>query len=120
MREMPATLQEVMQYCRKKKYELPLRQRVEIALQIVDALQYLHTLAIPHHNLHPGNILLSSAFEPVLTDVGMEVFEREVLHRDYDPLYVDCMQEKSEEFSSARDVYSFGRILLYVGEIAMF
>ena len=116
MQQMPATLQEVMQYCRKKKYELPLRQRVEIALQIVDALQYLHTLGIPHHNLHPGNILLSSEFEPVLTDLGMEVFEKEVLHRSYDPVYVDNVSEESEEISSAGDVFSVGRIILYVGD----
>lgn len=115
MQEVPASLQDVMQYCKKKKHELPLLQRIDIALQIVDALKYLHTMCIAHHNLHPGNIMLTSSFDPVLTDVGMEAFEKDILHREYDNLYVDSIRIELEEFSPAYDVFSFGRLLLYVG-----
>mgnify|MGYP002441425784 CR=1 FL=1 len=73
MEPAPASLRQVMDYCSRKKYQLPLIQRIELALQITDAVSYLHSLTPPliHGNLHPDNVLLTSSFTPKLTDVGI-------------------------------------------------
>lgn len=117
MEPVPASLRQVMEYCSRKKYQLPLIQRIELALQITDAVTYLHSLTPPliHGNLHPDNVMLTSSFTPKLTDVGMHNFERDILHRKYDSSFIDADPTSTEDFSQFNDIFSLGRIILYVG-----
>ena len=121
MEPAPASLRQVMDYCSRKKYQLPLIQRIELALQITDAVSYLHSLTPPliHGNLHPDNVLLTSSFTPKLTDVGMYNFEKGILHRKYDSVFIDGDPTSTDVFTQASDVFSLGRISLYVRIISV-
>ena len=54
-----------------KKPPIPMNTRVKIAIQVSDAMEYLHKCHILHRDLKPGNILLDKDFHVSLTDFGI-------------------------------------------------
>jgi serine/threonine protein kinase len=50
---------------------IPYRRAMEIALDISDALAHAHRIGIIHRDVKPGNVLLSAAGAPLLTDFGL-------------------------------------------------
>lgn len=50
---------------------LPLRQALEIAVKLADALAHAHSRNIIHRDIKPSNIMLTPDYEPKLADFGV-------------------------------------------------
>ena len=99
-----------------------LGRRLEVFLNICDALSYAHRQMIIHRDLKPGNVLVTADGQTRLVDFGIasvldsETGEQQVLTRMTDrrltPEYASPEQINGLRLSAASDVYSLG-ILLY-------
>jgi hypothetical protein len=54
-----------------KKISLSMHETITIAIQIADALAYLHHRSVVHRDVKPGNILISSDMNVKLCDFGL-------------------------------------------------
>lgn len=55
----------------KARNDLSLKIRVDLALDIANAMSYLHRLNVIHRDLKPGNIVLDDNIRPKITDFGL-------------------------------------------------
>ena len=55
----------------KTRTDLSLRTELDLALDIANAMSYLHRLHVVHRDLKPGNIVLDSNMRPKITDFGL-------------------------------------------------
>lgn len=115
-------------YCENQ--HLPLRRRIEILLEVMDAVEYAHRHLVVHADLKPENILVSLEGKPrlldfgvatVLSDMGaLEVRTAKIQPPDdvkdggefasHTALYGSPEQRSGERLSAASDVYSLGLI----------
>jgi len=106
-------------YCGHRR--LGVRERVELFLQVCNAVQYAHRNLVVHRDLKPANILVTAEGEPVLLDFGIaklladdadvDVPETRLL-RPFTPQYASPEQLAGRPVTTASDVYSLG-VLLY-------
>jgi CHASE2 domain-containing sensor protein len=54
-----------------RKQNLPLRKRLELMIQVCDAVQHGHEKGIIHRDLKPANILVDSSGRPKVIDFGV-------------------------------------------------
>ena len=98
------------------------RTAAELVARVADAVQHAHERGILHRDLKPGNILLASRTEPLVSDFGLARW----LHRDGDatasltvlgtPDYLapEMLRGVREGSTTAADVFSLGAILYYL------
>jgi tetratricopeptide (TPR) repeat protein len=106
-------------YCRERA--LSTRQKLEIFLQICDAVQHAHRNLTVHRDLKPGNILVSGAGAVKLLDFGIAkliapfeagAVEPAATVAVLTPDYASPEQIRNQPVTTAVDVFSLG-ILLY-------
>jgi eukaryotic-like serine/threonine-protein kinase len=59
----------------KFKKQLPLSQITRIAIQVCDALEYIHQHKVIHHDIKPGNIMLTKEDDVKILDFGLAYAE---------------------------------------------
>ena len=110
-------------YCDSQK--LIVRERVQLYLQVLEAVQYAHSRLIIHRDLKPANILVNSRGEVRLLDFGIaqlqnvsqttpDLFDSNDNQtvNAFTTRYASPEQVRKERLSVASDVYSLG-VTLY-------
>ena len=100
---------------------LPLEQRLDLFLQLADAVAYAHRNLLVHRDLKPGNVLVTPALQVKLLDFGIAkaldpldgAAPDATLDgaRPFTPNYASPEQVRGEPVGTATDVYSLGCLL---------
>jgi serine/threonine protein kinase len=102
---------------------LGVTERLNLFLQICDAVAYAHRNLIVHRDLKPGNVIVDTAGRPQLLDFGIakplqrqfgavEAVETGLADRFISPVYASPEQLRGETITTGCDVYALG-VLLY-------
>lgn len=107
------------QWCDKR--QLPVRARIELFLQVIDAVQYAHARHIVHRDIKPSNILVTDSGEVRLLDFGVarmldgtdgaRTQLTEVYGRALTPDYASPEHLKGEPAEIGNDIWSLGVVL---------
>ncbi|MCI0415957.1 protein kinase [bacterium] len=100
---------------------LPISEVIDIALQIVDALNEAHSKGIVHRDLKPSNIMITPRGQAKILDFGLAKYSGSEFHRsapNTEPgIILGSIQYMSPEQSLGRDIdrrtdfFSFGIVL---------
>jgi len=108
-------------YCRA--HRLPLRERLRLAIDVCDAVQYAHRKLVVHRDLKPANILVTEEGQVKLLDFGIaKVLDPEAVRIEtmphtrtgwlpMTPDYASPEQVRGTEITTASDVYQLGIVL---------
>lgn len=104
-------------YLRNRPWDL--QERLVIASQICNGLQYLHDNGVVHYDFKPHNVIFTRRGKPKIADYSlyggsflMELFDRSI-GEQVTPMYVAPEFLRKEKGTPAVDQYSFG-ITMYM------
>jgi eukaryotic-like serine/threonine-protein kinase len=113
--------QPIDKYC--NSHNLSLEERLNLFLEVCDAVQYAHRNLIAHRDLKPGNIFVTEEGKVKLLDFGIaKILETEENTEDELPLtqtgllpltpaYASPEQIRKQTITTSSDIYQLGVIL---------
>jgi serine/threonine-protein kinase len=106
------------EYCDRKR--LDVRERLQLMLQVLTAVQYAHSHLVVHRDLKPSNILVTADGRVQLLDFGIAKLLADELGADTQltqlgaraltPDYASPEQVTGKPLTTATDIYSLGVI----------
>jgi tetratricopeptide (TPR) repeat protein len=103
-------------YCVERA--LPLRERLELLLAVVAAVEYAHARQLLHCDLKPSNVLVDVYGRPRLLDFGiagrLEAGTTGSAVTAFTPGYSSPEQLRGERLGPTADVYSVGALLYHL------
>jgi tRNA A-37 threonylcarbamoyl transferase component Bud32/tetratricopeptide (TPR) repeat protein len=114
----------ILEHCNARR--LPVRERIELFLPVLDAVAYAHARGIVHRDLKPANLFVTTGGEPRLLDFGIAKLsdpsdqdETRTLRRALTPAYASPEQLHGDRITMTSDIYSLGVVLyeLLVGTL---
>lgn len=106
-------------WCDRRR--LGLRQRIELFLQVLDAVQYAHARRVIHRDIKPANILVTDEGKVWLLDFGLakrlmnqrdpEAQLTRLYGRALTPDYASPELARGDPLDTTSDVYSLGVVL---------
>jgi len=103
------------------RLRLGIRPRLQVFLEVLQAVQYAHTNLVVHRDLKPSNILVTNAGQVRLLDFGIAKLLDESERSGSEitrvggcaltPGYASPEQSRGDALSTATDVYSLGVLL---------
>lgn len=109
----------IADYCDRER--LPVRRRLGLFLQVLEAVQYAHSRLVIHRDIKPGNILVTKEGQAVLLDFGIAKLITDGESKPTEltqlgggaltPDYASPEQIAGVPITTASDVYSLGIVL---------
>lgn len=103
-------------YCRENAFSL--HQKLELFLQVADAVAYAHRQLVVHRDLKPSNILVNGEGQVKLLDFGIakildknSSIQTRTQNSPLTPAYASPEQIKGETITTASDIFSLGTVL---------
>ena len=110
---------QIIAYC--EQHALDLRARLQLFVQVCEAVHYAHRNLVVHRDIKPSNILVTHEGQPKLLDFGIaKLLEitgspdgaaTQTLSRMLTPDYAAPEQIRGQTITTATDVYSLGVVL---------
>ncbi|MET0552836.1 MAG: serine/threonine-protein kinase [Vicinamibacteria bacterium] len=103
-----------------ERQQLGLRARVELFLQVLDAVDFAHRRLVVHRDLKPGNVLVDAQGHAKLLDFGIsKILDPDSANPDvtrtqqraFTPAYASPEQLRGERATIGTDIYSAGVVL---------
>lgn len=106
--------QSITSFARARK--LSLRARIQLMIEVANAVDAAHRALIVHRDLKPGNLLVNESGQVKLLDFGIaKLLESDGEHQTqvhmYTPAYAAPEQRAGGAITTATDVYAMGVIL---------
>ncbi|KAG1837924.1 kinase-like domain-containing protein [Suillus subalutaceus] len=112
--------------CTSSKVQLPASAKAQLVTGIAEGLRHLHSENVIHGDLHPANVLIDGAGNPLLTDFGLATVVGDpelqwgstTAGSDFNPRWrapeVIGIKGDPELPTFESDIYSFGGVMIFV------
>ena len=99
----------------KRWRHLAMEERLRVLSQVAEALDYAHHQGVVHRDIKPGNVLLTAADSPKLSDFGLSILVEKGDNSGVirgTPLYMSPEQTRGVPLDFRSDLYSLG-VMIY-------